>query len=151
MSILPELVPSLQEQVNNINDIETNSKMGKSFLFNFETGDFVLKDGNLVEIEGVEALKVWIKKILKTEKFKFKIYETNKIDEYGVTLLEFINKDYPIYFVQSEIQREITEALLTNPEINDVSSFIFTRETRGLVVTFSVDSIYGTTESEVIL
>lgn len=151
MSILPDLIPSLQEQVNNINEAETTRASGKSFLFDFNTGDFVLKDGKLVEIEGLEALKMWIQKILKTEKFKFKIYETGETNEYGVTLLELINKGYPIYFVQSEIQREITEALLINPEINDISSFIFTRETRGLVVTFTVDSIYGSTESEVIL
>lgn len=151
MSILPELVPNLQEQINNIKQIETNSKMGKSFLFDFNRGDFVLKDGKLVEIEGIEALKVWVEKILKTEKFKFKIYENSEINEYGVTLLELINKDYPIYFVESEIQREVTEALLKNAEINSVSNFTFSKEGRGLNISFEVSSIYGTTRNEVII
>lgn len=144
------MFPEYEPQLNNI-DQETKTTLGKSFLFDFNTGDFVLKDGKLVEVEGIEALKIWIQKILKTEKFKFKIYETGETNEYGVTLLDLINKGYPTYFVQAEIQREITEALLMNPEINDISNFIFARETRGLAVTFTVDSIYGSTENEVIL
>ncbi len=47
----------------------TNVEMltaGKSFLFDFKAGDFVVRDGKLVECDGMDAIKVWIEKILRT-------------------------------------------------------------------------------------
>lgn len=143
------MFPEYEPQLNtNIEQNKTTSR--KSFLFDFYTGDFVLKDGKLVEVEGIESLKVWIQKILKTEKFKFKVYETGEVNEYGATLLDLINSEYPQIFIQSEIEREITEALLRNSEILNVENFIFTRETRFLIVNFDVITIYGSIRQEMI-
>ena len=50
------------------------SNGGKSFYFDFEKGDFNVIDGRLQEINNLEALKLWITKILKTAKLK---YSTN--------------------------------------------------------------------------
>lgn len=126
-----------------------NVNMGKSFNFNFTTGDFTIKNGKVQVLEGVEALKVWIMKLIKTEKFRFKIYSTGSTDEYGITLMDLVHSNYPYFFVKSEIQREITEGLLKNVEILEVKDFVFTREKRTLVVNFTVNSIYGPVESEV--
>lgn len=143
------MFPEYEPQLNtNIEQDKTTS--GKSFLFDFYIGEFVLKDGKLVEVEGIESLKVWIQKILKTEKFKFKIYEIGEVNEYGVTLLDLINSEYPQIFIQSEIEREITEALLRNSEILNVENFIFTRENRFLIVNFDVITIYGSIRQEMI-
>jgi hypothetical protein len=141
------LFPQFEALQLNNDDIRTT--LGKSFLFDVNTGDFILKNGKLQAIEGIEALKVWIQKILKTEKFKFKVYETGEINEYGVTLLELVNSGYPHAFIQAEIQREIAEALDRNPEILAVNNFSFTREKRTLIAHFNVNSIYGTVEQEV--
>lgn len=142
--MFPEFSPQLQQ-----NNQETKTTLGKSFYFDFKSGDFILRDGKLIVTDGIEALKIWIMKILKTEKFKFKIYENGEMSEYGVTLLELINSGYPQFFIQAEIQREVTEALLRNIEITGLSNFIFTREKRTLVVNFDVSSIYGTIQQEV--
>ena len=40
----------------------------KSYLFDFDTGDFVVRDGKLIECDGLKAVKIWIEKILRTEK-----------------------------------------------------------------------------------
>ena len=40
----------------------------KSYLFDFENGDFVVRDGKLIECDGIDAIKVWIEKIPRTEK-----------------------------------------------------------------------------------
>ena len=120
---------------------------GKSFLFDFEKGDFVVKDGRLVKTDGIEALKVWIEKILRTEKNKYKIY----VNGYGVTLYEYITSGFPLAFVKSEIEREIKGALLTNKSIKSLSDFEFTRDKHSLKVSFTVNSVYGSTESEVII
>jgi hypothetical protein len=143
--MFPELSPQLQ---NNTEELEA-AKLGKSFLFDFNTGDFITKDGKLQVISDVEALKIRIEKVLKTEKFKFKIYDTDKTNKYGITVMDLITSGYPQAFIQSEIQREITAALLVNPEVLSLENFIFTREKRTLVVNFDVNSIYGTTGQEV--
>lgn len=144
--MFPQISPLLQETTQS-----TKTSSGKSFLFDFSSGDFVLKDGKLQSIDSVEALKVWIIKILKTEKFKFKIYEkTSGADEYGVTLIDLINSNHPQIFIQAEMQREITEALKKNIEILNVRNFNFVRTKRNLEVSFTVDSIYGSLSQEVV-
>lgn len=122
---------------------EETTRVGKSFLFDFNKGDFVTVDGRLISVSGVEALKIWINKVFKTEKYKFKIYDTGSEEQYGITLLDFITKGYPQAFVEIELKREITEALLEHPEIISVESFVFTRSKRQLECSFTVNTIYG--------
>ena len=43
----------------------------KSYIFDFTTGDFVVRDGKLIECDGISAIKVWIEKILRTEKGRY--------------------------------------------------------------------------------
>ena len=45
----------------------------KSFLYDFSKGDFVIRDGKLVPCDSLEAIKVWIEKIIRTEKNRFPI------------------------------------------------------------------------------
>jgi hypothetical protein len=123
---------------------ETTS-LGKSFLFDFSAGEFVQKDGNVVEVQGKDALKVRIIKAIKTEKNKFDIYE-----EYGSSTQDLISNGYPRLLIESELKREISETLLKNVEISGVMGFSFERSSRGLAVKFTVESIYGSIESEVI-
>ena len=130
-------------------EVQETTTMGKSFLFDFDTGDFTTIDGKVVQATGLDAIKVWINKILNTEKFKFKIYETDEQNEYGVSLLDFVNNDYPLDFVKIEIEREIKEALLENVEITSVGNFVFTREKRTLACSFTVETIYGVTGGEI--
>lgn len=50
----------------------------KSYLFDFTTGDFALRDGKLIECDGIESIKVWIEKILRTEKGRYPIYDNTE-------------------------------------------------------------------------
>ena len=136
-------------EIEALADNSTSISSGKTLLFDFTTGEFILENGNIQVVEGIDALKIWIQKILKTEKLKFKIYNTGELNEYGTTILELINSGYPRDFIESEIIREITESLLSNSDISNVYNFNFSRDKRSLVVNFSIDSIYGTSENEV--
>jgi hypothetical protein len=144
----PDYEPTLNTVTTSTTNSETTSN-GKSFLFDFETGDFIVKDGKIQVCSGLEAMKIWINKLIRTEKFKFKIYETGEEDEYGISLQDLINSGHPQAFIQAEIQREISEALLNNKEITSVGNFAFSRDKRILTVTFEVTSIYGTSAMEV--
>ena len=39
-------------------------------------GQFAVRNGRLVKIRGLAALKMWIEKILRTEKDRFRAYDT---------------------------------------------------------------------------
>lgn len=146
MSFFP-INTELNNQITN-KKISIN-KNGKSFLFDFNKGDFIAKDGKLQVIEEIDAIITWINKVIYTEKFRFKIYEEENKKEYGVSLYKLLTKEYKKFFIYSEIKREITEALLKNIEIKNVNNFSFEREKRTLIVSFNVETIYGSHEIEV--
>lgn len=111
--------------------------VGKSFLFDFATGDFVVQNGRLVECNGTESIKMWIEKVLRTEKGRFKIYDDT---EYGCRLEDLlIGNNYPVSFIESELKREIEEALLQNPQISAVSNFTLERGVNSITVRMEVE------------
>ena len=116
--------------------IASDSFGTRSFLFDFNLGDFVVRDGKLVECDGLEAIKIWIEKILRTEKGHFKIYDGT---EYGARLEDLIvGNNYSLAFIESELKREIEEALLQNPQISAVTNMKITREINSLTVELEV-------------
>lgn len=130
-------------------DIETNEKAayyGKSFLYDFKKGDFVMQNGKFVEVTGKEAIKVWIEKILRTEKFRFKVYDNGTELQYGITIEDLIvGRSLPQSFVESELKREIHEALLQHPEIESLADMEFLREGSTLTISFTVNLLNGGT------
>ncbi|OQB11927.1 MAG: hypothetical protein BWY15_02357 [Firmicutes bacterium ADurb.Bin193] len=112
--------------------------VGKSFLFDFVSGDFALRNGSLVECDGLDAIKVWIEKILRTEKGRFKIYD---VTEYGCRLEDLlIGNNYSAAFIEAELKREIEDALLQNPNISAVSNFSIERTASGIIVSMEVET-----------
>lgn len=134
------MLPKIAELEFNIEQTETVPKIGKSFLFDFEKGDFMRMDGKLVEVTGVEALKVWIHKTLRTEKFRFKVYEGT---EHGVTLEDLLGSNLPQPFIEAEIKREVTESLTAHPFINSIENWQFTRIGSRMVINFTAVTVYG--------
>lgn len=139
------ITPQQNNYIENLSNKASNG--GKSFSFDFYKGDFNVVDGKLQEINNIEALKLWIEKVIKTTKYKFKIYDSS---DYGITdLKELITSGFPLQFIQAEIEREVKETLLKNSNIKTVQNFEFERNKRLLTVKFDCYTIYGTVESEV--
>jgi len=108
----------------------------KTYLFDFDKGDFVVLDGKLIECDGIEAIRVWIEKIIRTEKGRYQIYDGT---EYGCHLEDLIiGNNYTVEFIEAELKREIEEALLQNPQITNVSSFNLTRDKGSITVALEV-------------
>ena len=108
----------------------------KTYLFDFDRGDFVIRDGKLVVCDGVEAIRVWIEKIIRTEKSRYPIYDGT---EYGCHLEDLIiGNNYTVEFIEAELKREIEEALLQNPQISNVSGFQLVRDANSITVTLEV-------------
>lgn len=108
----------------------------KSYIFDFTTGDFALRDGKLIECDGIDAIKVWIEKILRTEKGRYPIYDNT---EYGCRLEDLIiGNSYTAEFIEAELKREIEDALKQNPQIKSVTNFKITRNKNAITVNLEV-------------
>lgn len=112
------------------------------YAWNFETDCFI-RDGNghRIIVTGNEALKVWIYKTCRTERFKWRAYDTR----YGIELYPFINKVMSVGERKAEIQRMIVEALMVNPYIKSIDSITLEEINHGedLTINVALTTIYG--------
>ena len=113
--------------------------------WDFEKDDPILEKGDFKIIEKKEALKVWIYKCIKTNRYEHEIYSL----EYGTELSELIGQKYTKGLTESEASRFIKEALLINPYILEVNvkSANFNRDI--LSANVKVSTIYGEVEINV--
>lgn len=89
-------------------------------------------------VDETEAMKQAIFKILSTERFAYLIYSWN----YGIELNAVVGKSYPVF--SSEIKRVITEALLADSRITDVTDFQVEQiDKRTARVSFTAETIFG--------
>ena len=106
-----------------------------------------LKNGDrLAELNGNEALKVWIFKALKTKRNFYEIHS----DSYGNDLDVHIGTVYQESIKNALIISEIKDCLLVNPYILDCYNFEldYNSDDNHLKVSFNVLTVYG--ESEVL-
>ena len=115
--------------------------MKNTFDFDFKTGEFKMKNGNPVILTGVDALKMWIQKCIRTQLNRYSIYKGRK---YGANIEDLvIGKSYGLDFAESELQREIEEALLEHADILSMSNFAITHEKRVMNISFTLATTYG--------
>lgn len=89
-------------------------------------------------VDGIEAMKQAITKILLTERFAYLIYSWN----YGIELNDLIGKSLPV--LSSEIKRVIREALLADSRIRDITDFTVEQVgKRAVHVKFTAETIFG--------
>lgn len=93
--------------------------------------------------DGQEAVRQAVFRILNTERYQYIIYPWY----YGIETLDLYGE--PVTYVCPELERRITEALLVDTRINNVTDFEFDLEAKGVIcVTFTVHTIYGDIRAE---
>ena len=102
-------------------------------LFDYEKGDFV-RDGEnrVVMVDGREAYKNWVRKVISTQVGSCLSYPDFGIDYEGAMQLETPEA------VQSELEMTITEALTANPCTERVYDFGFEWDADFVTVSFTV-------------
>jgi len=129
------VVPELVEQ----QQTEPAPKYGKSWLFDFEKGDFVVDGaGRIVIAEGYTAWVQWCVKTVLTQRFAHVIYSF----DYGTELEEAL-KQPSRKAVEAELERAITEALLADPRTEMVRDFTFEWEGDIVKVSFTAVPVIG--------
>ena len=130
------MIPSTSNLLNT--DIEFVEQSTKTYRMDLDTEEHI--GGYTDELE---AMKQAVFKILNTERYQYIMYSWN----YGIELVDLYGQ--PITYVCPELERRITEALMQDERIEDVTDFNFDLPKRGVVhVSFLVHTIFGTVEAE---
>lgn len=130
--IQPEAEPTVQEQL----------PLCREVAWDFTQGIPIYAGGRPVEVTGVEAVKVWIWKALKTARFHHDIYTW----DYGCEAESLIGKAFTAQVKESEAVRYVREALAPNPYITDVRQVDVSFQGTKLTISCQVSTIYGEAE-----
>ncbi|MGN0106595.1 MAG: DUF2634 domain-containing protein [Hominilimicola sp.] len=115
--------------------------MKNTFDFDFKNGEFRMKNGNPVVLTGIDTLKLWIEKTIRTQLNRYSIYKGR---QYGANIEDLvIGKTYGIDFAESELRREIETALLKNEDIHNMDSFSAVNLGSELNLSFTLATSYG--------
>lgn len=92
-------------------------------------------------INGLEAVKQAVYIMLNIERYQYIIYSF----DFGVELQDLIGE--PIDYIEAELERRISDCLEQDDRITEVTDFEFEKAGNDkLLVSFSVNTIYGTIE-----
>lgn len=127
-------------------EIVENSKsqelpMFKEYAYDFENRCLKQDNtGNTYLVEGNEALRIWIYFALATARYRYTAYDTafgSEIED------QLIGQPLSDEVTQTELERYITEALMCNPYIEELSDFDFTLLRDGIEASFNCRTVYG--------
>ena len=116
---------------------EQSSKIGRSFLFDFKTGQHQITDGKVVECDQLQAIKQWLELLVRTMLDKYKVYRGTG---FGLTWEQYIGRrDLPLGFIISEMEREVSEAAVKlNSAIATIGFSAVLKDKQVLEVSISV-------------
>lgn len=136
------MFPELTFDEESLSESETN--LGKVFLFDFAGRKYVLRDGKPVEANYDESIRQWLAMLMITERDKFKVYAGS---DFGISLSQFIGrKNIPLATITSEVSRQIGEAAVMHPEITGVERFTISRSDGKATLHFDVITKRGKIE-----
>ncbi|HIG0360384.1 TPA: DUF2634 domain-containing protein [Clostridium sporogenes] len=111
----------------------------KEYAWDIENNKFILEDGKFKVVEGNQALKIWIWKVLKTARYRYLAYSWN----YGQEYETLIGKGLSAAALKLEVERYIKEAILINPYVKDIYNLNIIVEGAKLNIDFIVSTVYG--------
>lgn len=120
-------------QTNDISELEIEKQPSKTYKFNIENNTIT------GYCDGLEAVKQSIYCILNTERFDYLIYSWN----YGIEIKNLIGE--PHTYAIPELERVITEALMQDDRIVEVTDFKFETIKNEIIITFKVITTEGET------
>lgn len=127
------------------NEAKEDVYVPKEYAWDFENNKFILKDGKFLKVEGKEAVKVWIHKMLRTPRYRYLIYSWN----YGHELEKCIGAGFFSGTVQNEVTRLLEEALFINSCIKKITDVKVNFRNDELNVIFNVITHFGEVEISV--
>lgn len=133
-----DLYPFIIEKENPKDDsLEMFKEIAWDYLRDKPLVDEKTKD--YVIVEGDEALKVWIYKVIKIARYRYQIFST----DYGTELEELVGDKYTKGYTESEAIRYIREALSVNEYIKNINIIDSNFSEDNLKLRINVDTVYN--------
>lgn len=140
MALSPEM--DVSEEIE-IEEEDEDFEPSKTYKINRETGRITKE-----EIQGVEAIEQYIYMALRTQRYEHFIYS----DDYGSEVDSLLSdNEVTEEFKEMELPRLITEALIYDDRIDDVTDFEIIKEFNAFHVYFTVQTDEGVIEIEEVL
>lgn len=112
----------------------------ESYAYNFDEGRIVVTvSDKTLRSDARDAYIFWAAKCVSTERYAHEAYS----DDFGVSFLAIMKEDYPRGIAESEIKREIKEALMVDSRTINVFNFRFNWKSDSCFINYQVESVYG--------
>lgn len=115
--------------------------MAKTWDWDMETLEYKTDKGKMIEVYENDAIRIWIWKIIATERSRWPVYSHS----YGNELLTLIGRGYSSGFIAAEAKRIIKEAIMNSlaDYVTDIRNIKVSYANRHLQITLTVDTIYS--------
>ena len=131
--MFPEVNYDFETEEENLVAMQS-TKIGRTPLYDFDRGRYVVRDGKIIECTQKEAVRQWVGFLVKTAADKFDVYDGT---DFGTYIENYIGyKDTA--FVASEIKREVEEKALDNRAIESIEDFQFEKEGDKLTISLTI-------------
>lgn len=131
--MFPEIDYDFEEEEKQETLLESTT-IGRTPLFDFSSGSYVIRDGKIVECSQEEAVRQWVGFLVKTAAEKFRVYDGTGFGTYIENYIGY--KD--VGFVASEIKREVEEKAILNRAIKSIEDFEAEKEGSRLHIALTV-------------
>ncbi len=138
--LFPFIDSEIEDYVADNSSIELETV--KEYAWDFENNRIILESGKTVIVEGIEAVRVWIYKVLNTKRDNYPIYS----EDYGFEKEVLIRSKMSHDMIESEVKRLLEEALYVNPHINSVEDISLEITKHKVTVSFTVKTTFGDAE-----
>lgn len=136
MGILPKIdfVDYSKQEANN-----SKNSNGKTFLIDFQKKKLLKSNGQLIKTDDERAVRMWIEKVLLTEKYKWNIYKSNGPNQYGMKYKAMLlSQRFPTPVLYSEFERELIETMKKNNQIVELKNINILLDKNVLKTNFTV-------------
>lgn len=115
---------------------------GKLIPFDFKKNEVLMKSMIIQTVEGKEAIKYKIEKLLRTDRKRANIYKNS---EYGIDKESVQNKEFYSHQIEvDDLKNDIEKSILIIDGVLSVDGLTYISEDSKLTISFSVNTIYGT-------
>lgn len=109
--------------------------------------DLDFKTGKLTGkiAEGARAIAVWAYLAIKIARYEFFQYSW----DYGSEFYDLIGRTYSDEYIESEVERIVTDCLEVNPYINGIEDLVIEKSDEILKIKFTILTDYGEEEVDI--
>jgi hypothetical protein len=137
---MPNLFPIVNMEVNPVTGGGEQVPFGRSWKFNFETGEFVLAPtGKFVETSDEQAWLEWCRKAIHTVRYRYLIYSRY----FGQEFEDLIGRDLTMEAKESELKRMAIECLMADPRTAKVENFSFQWNSDSVIFSCEISNVRG--------